>query len=637
MCGLSAFVSSRPDAGPLDAAFHDAFAAALATLHHRGPDDTQIAAGDGYAFGFKRLAIIDREHSVQPLRYADRWTVVFNGEIYNYRELRSDLIREHGAAFATDGDSEVLAAAFHYWGEAALPRLRGMFAFVAYDHRTGTLHAARDAFGIKPLYVLETADGLHLASERKALDPFAAPAGPALDTEAVAHYLTFQFVPDPISLHRHIRRLPPGHRMVWTPGGGVRLHRWFKPSLRPLRVQPEAAYQAIQDALTNSVRKHLHAEVPVGTFLSSGVDSSAIAALAAREKPDLHAFTAGFAAQGYSEIEIAQDTADQLGIRLTPTVVTDEDVLTHLPRIIQLLDDPIADPSLIPLYFLARTASRFVTVVLSGEGSDELFGGYTIYREPLSLGGVEKLPAGLKRGLRHLAEVMPEGVRGRSFLERGTTPIEQRYYGNARNFSPEEKARLLRFTAQPHTSITGPLYAETADVDDVASMQYVDLHTWLPGDILVKADRMSMAHSLELRVPFLDQQVYAAAAGLPTELKLPHGSQVTKHALREAMKGIVPESVRHARKLGFPTPARLWLRGGIGDWVDHLFATSQAGDMLDLEYARGLLAEHRRGEHDRSRKVWTVAMFCLWHAIAVEKSIVPATPAAPTLPVPARV
>ncbi|MDI6099959.1 asparagine synthase (glutamine-hydrolyzing) [Actinoplanes sp. NEAU-A12] len=634
MCGLSAFVSSRPDAGPLDADFSAAFAAALASMHHRGPDDTQIEQGDGYAFGFNRLAIIDREHSVQPLRYGGRWTVVFNGEIYNYKELRAELMREHHATFATEGDSEVLAAAFHYWGEAALPRLRGMFAFVAYDHSTGTLHAARDAFGIKPMYVLETADGLFLASERKALDPFAAPAGAALDTEALAHYLTFQFVPDPMSLHRHIRRLPPGHRLVWTPGGGVRMHRWFRPSLRPLRMQPEAAYQAIQDALTGSVRKHLHADVPVGTFLSSGVDSSAIAALAAREKPDLHAFTAGFAAQGYSEIEIAQDTADQLGIRLTPTVVTDEDVLTHLPRIIQLLDDPVADPSLIPLYFLARTASQFVTVVLSGEGSDELFGGYTIYREPLSLAGVDKLPPGVKRGLRHLADVLPEGVRGRSFLERGTTPIEQRYYGNARIFSPEEKGNLMRFTAQPHTAITAHLYAETADVDDVASMQYVDLHTWLPGDILAKADRMSMAHSLELRVPFLDQQVYAAAAGLPTDLKLPPGTTTTKHALRQAMKGIVPESVREARKLGFPTPTRLWLRGPIGDWVDNLFATSGAREYLDMEYARGLLAEHRAGGADRSRKVWTVAMFCLWHAINVERSIVVENPFPAPLPAP---
>ncbi|MEU8239685.1 asparagine synthase (glutamine-hydrolyzing) [Actinoplanes missouriensis] len=621
MCGLSAFVSSRPDAGPPDADTTAAFGAALATMRHRGPDDTRIEYGDGYAFGFNRLAIIDRELSAQPLRYADRWTVVFNGEIYNYRELRADLIRSHGATFETEGDAEVLAAAFHHWGEAALPRLRGMFAFVAYDHRTGTLHAARDAFGIKPLYLLETADGLHLASERKALDPFAAPAGGAIDTDALAHYLTFQFVPDPLTLHRHIRRLPPGHRIIWTPGGGVRQHRWFKPSLRPLHVQPEAAYQAIQDALTASVRRHLHADVGVGTFLSSGVDSSAIVALAAREKPDIHAFTAGFAAGGYSEIEVAADTAHQLGVRLTPTVVSDEDVLAALPRIVQLLDDPVADPSLIPLYFLAGTAARHVTVVLSGEGSDELFGGYRIYREPLSLAGVDRLPPGMKRGLRHLADVLPEGVRGRSFIERGTTPIEQRYYGNARIFTPEEKARLLRYTAQPHTDITAHLYAETADVDDVASMQYVDLHTWLPGDILVKADRMSMAHSLELRVPFLDQQVYAAAAGLPTELKLPAGSKSTKHAFREAMKGIVPESVRDRAKLGFPTPTRLWLKGPIGDWADWLMSSSQADHLIDLNYARGLLAEHRRGEADRSRKVWTVTMFCLWHAIAVERSI----------------
>ncbi|MET0423155.1 MAG: asparagine synthase C-terminal domain-containing protein, partial [Actinoplanes sp.] len=293
---------------------------------------------------------------------------------------------------------------------------------------------------------------------------------------------------------------------------------------------------------------------------------------------------------------------------------------------VQLLDDPIADPSLVPRYFLAQTASRHVTVALSGEGSDELFGGYTIYREPMSLAGIDRLPAGMKRGLHGLSHVIPEGVKGRSYLERGTTPIEERYYGNARIFSAAEKAELMRFTAEPHTSITAHLYAETADVDDVASMQYVDLHTWLPGDILTKADRMSMAHSLELRVPFLDQAVYAAAAGLSTELKLPQHSRTTKHALREAMRGIVPESVRERRKLGFPTPTRLWLKGSIGDWIGGLIADSGAGHLLDLNYALRLLAEHRAGEADHSRKVWTVAIFCLWHAITVEQTIRPSAP-----------
>jgi asparagine synthase (glutamine-hydrolysing) len=639
MCGLTVFVSSRPGAGAPDPDSASAFAEALETIHHRGPDDTQIEYGDGIALGFKRLAIIDRAESVQPAHYpidgpqAGRWTVVFNGEIYNYRELRADLIRRHGATFATQGDTEVLAAAFHYWGAAAVPRLRGMFAFVAYDHGTGTVHAARDPFGIKPLYVMETPDGLFLASERKALLPFSGDSGAALDTDALAHYLTLQYVPDPMTLHRHVRRLPPGHRLTWTPAGGQRLERYFRPQLRALNLQPEAAYHAIRDALRDSVRKHLHAEVPVGAFLSSGVDSSAIVALARETKPDLHAFTAGFAHEGYSEIEIAQDTAAQLGVRLTPTVVSEDDVLRELPRIVHLLDDPVADPSLVPLYFLAQTASRYVTVVLSGEGSDELFGGYTIYREPLSLATIGKLPPGMKRGLHHLSQVIPEGVRGRSFLERGTTPIEERYYGNARIFSPAEKADLMRFTADPHTAVTAPLYAETADVDDVTSMQYVDLHTWLPGDILTKADRMSMAHSLELRVPFLDQAVYAAAAGLSTELKLPSGSRTTKHALREAMRGIVPESVRSARKLGFPTPTRVWLKGQIGDWAGALFADSQAGYLLDLGYAQRLLAEHRAGNADHSRKVWTVAMFCLWHAITVERTITPSVPRRPALTV----
>ena len=629
MCGLSVFVSSRPNAGPPDPDSVAAFGRALDAMHHRGPDDTRIEYADGMMFGFKRLAVVDRAESAQPVHYPaggpqqGRWTVVFNGEIYNYRALRADLIREHRAEFATSGDSEVLAAAFHYWGTAALPRLRGMFAFVAYDHWTGTVHAARDPFGIKPLYFLETTDGLFLASERKALLPFSGDSAAALDTDALAHYLTFQYVPEPMTLHRQVRRLPPGHRMTWTPTGGLRLDRYFRPSLRPLHLQPEAAYQTIQDSLRDSVRKHLQADVPVGAFLSGGIDSSAVVALAREVKPDLHVFTAGFAHEGYSEIEVAQETAAQLGVRITPTVVTEDDVIRELPRIIHLLDDPSGDPSLIPLYFLAKTASRYVTVALSGEGSDELFGGYTIYREPMSLAGIGRLPGGMKRGLHNLSRVMPEGMRGRSFLQRGTTPIEERYYGNARIFSPAEKAELIRFTAEPHTAVTAHLYAETADVDDVASMQYVDLHTWLPGDILHKADRMSMAHSLELRVPFLDQAVYSAAAGLPTELKLPPHRRTTKHALREAMRGVVPESVRERRKLGFPTPTRIWLKGGIGDWIGALIADSGAGHLLDLNYALRLLADHRAGVADNSRKVWTVGMFCLWYAITVEKSINP--------------
>ncbi len=624
MCGLSVFVSSRPSAGLPDPASSAAFAAALAAIRHRGPDDTRIEYGEGLAFGFQRLAVIDLEESAQPVHYPPggpdegRWTLVFNGEIYNYRQLREELIREHGATFATHGDTEVLAAVLHHWGVAALPRLRGMFAFVAWDRRTGTLHAARDGFGIKPLYLLENPDGLFLASEKKALAPFAGHPAADVDPDALAHYLTLQYVPEPLTLHREIRRLEPGRRLTWQPGGDVRVERWFRPDLRPRPTTPADAHRAIRDALRDSVRAHLRADVPVGAFLSSGIDSSAVVALASEVDPGIHAFTAGFGEAGYSEIEVAQDTAEQLGVRLTPTVVTDADVLRELPRIVWHLDDPVADPSLIPLWFLAGTAAEHVTVVLSGEGSDELFGGYRIYREPGSLASLDGLPGSVKRGLRALSGVLPEGVRGRSFLQRGTTPIEERYYGNARIFSPDEKRRLLRCAAAPHTAVTEAVYAEAADLDDPTTMQYVDLATWLPGDILTKADRMSMAHSLELRVPFLDRAVYAAAASLPTALKLPRGSRDTKVVLRDAMRGIVPDSVVDRAKLGFPTPTRVWLRGEIGEWADDLLAGSRTGHLLDLGYVRGLLAAHRAGAADHSRKVWAVVMFCLWHAVTID-------------------
>lgn len=617
MCGLCVVVSPTLPVS--------AFCAALDTMRHRGPDETQVEWGPGRAFGFQRLAVVDVHGSRQPLHYPPdgpergRWTVVCNGELYNHRVLRERLVREHGATFATSGDVEVLAAAYHHWGAAALPSLQGMFAFVAWDDATGTLHAGRDAFGVKPLYYTAPTDGLAteqlaLASEKKALALF---SDGVFHTDAAAHYFTMQYVPEPLTLDRGIRRLAPGHRLTWRPGEEVQVSRWFTPRFTPSGVAPAVAFDAIRDALRDSVRAHLQADVPVGAFLSSGVDSTAVVALAREVDPNLHAFTAGFGEAGYSEVEVAEDSARQLGVRLTPTLVSDADVLRELPLIAWHLDDPVADPSLVPLWFLARTAAQHVTVVLSGEGADELFGGYRIYREPASLAPLDRLPDPLKRGLHALSEVIPEGVRGRSYLQRGTTPIRQRYYGNARTFGPAEKLRLLRFRAAPHTAVTAPLFDAAGDLDDPTTMQHVDLHTWLPGDILTKADRMSMAHSLELRVPFLDRAVWEVAASLPTALKLPHGSRTTKWALRRAMAGIVPDSIVDRPKLGFPTPTRRWLRGEIGEWADDLMARSGTKDLIDLGYARGLLAAHRADRRvDNSRKVWTVVMFCLWYEVA---------------------
>jgi asparagine synthase (glutamine-hydrolysing) len=629
MCGLLTFVSACGDA----AAHRDPIADALESAHHRGPDETGVTvAGADVVLGFKRLSIIDVEHSHQPIYYADgRYVMTFNGEIYNYLELREELTAEFGATFETDGDSETILAAYHHWGEAAVNRLRGMFAFVIWDTQEGRAFGARDFYGIKPLHYLVNDDGLYLASEKKALMPFSASArqGDAgIDGASLSHYLTLQYVPEPATLHRDITRVESGECFTYTPAGGIALRRYYTPDFRPTpQSSPEALFARIREALRESVALHLRSEVPVGAFLSSGIDSTAIVALAREYKPDIKTFTVGYEVDGYSEIEVAQESARWLDVTTIPTLISADDMMDALPRIVWQLDDPVADPALVPLYFVAKSAAEHVTVVLSGEGADEFFGGYTIYREPLSLSTINNLPDPVQRGLRRVAQVIPQGVKGKSFLERGTTPIEERYYGNARMFTEAEKRELLRRYDDRvrYTDITAPVYAEAtaAGLDDVTKMQYVDLYTWLRGDILVKADRMSMAHSLELRVPFLDRAVFEVAAKIPVELKLPPHSVETKYALRQALRQVVPPAIVNRKKLGFPTPTRVWLRGEMYDWAHDILDRSDAGDLLELDHVRRLLDAHKRGEADYSRKVWTVLVFCVWHAIFVARTLDP--------------
>jgi asparagine synthase (glutamine-hydrolysing) len=627
MCGLLAFFSSRADAG----AHLDALAGALEAMHHRGPDDTGAeVVGPDAVFAHKRLTLIDAALSHQPLPYAEgRYLLTFNGEIYNYKELREELAREFGAEFATEGDGEAIVAGYHHWGEAVLDRLRGMFAFVIWDRERGRAFGARDNFGIKPLHWLETADGIYLASEKKALLPFA-PAATAgdegVDPANLSHYLTLQYVPEPGTLHKGVNRIGSGECFTWSPAAGMSVRRWYRPVFRPTPVDdPQKLYDRIRETLRESVRMHMRADVPVGAFLSSGIDSTAVVALAREFHPNILTFTVGYDVPGYSEIDVAQESAKYLDVTTIPTKIGPQDMMDALPKIVWQLDDPVADPALVPLYFVAKKAAEHVTVVLSGEGADEFFGGYTIYREPLSLSSVQALPGGMQRGLRAVSKAIPQGVKGKSFLERGTTRIEERYYGNARMFTEDDKRALLRRydPSVRYTDVTAPLYAECADLDDVTKMQYVDLYTWLRGDILVKADRMSMAHSLELRVPFLDREVFDVAATIPVDLKLPPRSDATKYAMRQALQGVVPPPIVNRRKLGFPTPTRVWLRSEMYEWARDILATSGAGDLLDLGYATRLLEEHRREEADHSRKVWTVLVFCVWHAIFVARTLDP--------------
>ncbi|WP_426510989.1 asparagine synthase (glutamine-hydrolyzing) [Dactylosporangium sp. McL0621] len=637
MAGLLTFVSARGGA----AAQRDAIADALGLMRHRGPDDERIVGNDDVIFGAEDLQLTDKPDKTQPIEYpptgvtAGRYLIVLDGAVYNAAQLRAELEEERRAEFATGTDAEVVVAAYHHWGPSAVSRLRGMFAFVIWDGSARRAFGARDPFGIKPLFQLQTPQGVYLASEKKALLPFT--RDNVVDTVRLQHYLTMQYVPEPATMHPEVRRLGAGESFVYTPGGPLANRRYSQLTFRPGPVaDEEAVVRRIEEALRESVHAHMQADAEVGAFLSSGIDSTAIVALAAERDPGLRTYTVGYDAAGpgaqYSEIDVAEQSARALGVPLTATVVSATDFMRALPRIVWHLDDPVADPALVPLFFLAERAARDVTVVLGGDGADELFGGYPIYREPLSLAGVSHLPDSMQRGLRAVSRVIPQGVKGKSFLERGTTPIEERYYGNARIFTDDEKAALLRHYEPDvrHTDVTAPVFKEAGALDDVTTMQYIDLYTWLRGDILVKADRMTMAHSLQLRTPFLDRAVFEVAATLPSELKVPPRSQETKVALRRALAGVVPEPIVHRKKLGFPVPIRPWLRGEMYDWAHGLLDTSGAGDLLDLDVVRGLLKSHRKKEADHSRKLWTVLVFCVWHAVFVTGTMRPGFAGAPT-------
>jgi asparagine synthase (glutamine-hydrolysing) len=632
VCGLLALLTD-PSAD-LSAGLVEAVSGASHLMRHRGPDEPGTWHDDHIVLGFNRLSIIDIAHSHQPLRWGpaespDRYVLVFNGEIYNYLELREELASEHGATFHTDGDGEAIIAAYHYWGTDALTRLRGMFAFALWDTVEGELLCARDPFGIKPLFIATGSAGTAVGSEKKCLLDLAGELGidVGIDERAVQHYTVLQYVPEPETLHRGVRRLESGSYARVRPGGRPEVTRYFTPrfAAKPFVTGAEQSrYDEITAVLEDSVAKHMRADVTVGAFLSGGIDSTAIAALAMRHNPRLITFTTGFEREGFSEVDVAVASAEAIGARHVTKVVSQAEFVSALPEIVWYLDEPVADPALVPLFFIAREARKHVKVVLSGEGADELFGGYTIYREPLSLKPFNYLPPPLRRSMAKVSAPLPEGMRGKSLLHRGSQTLEERYYGNARSFSDAQlQAVLPGFRSDwTHTDVTAPVYAESLGWDPVARMQHIDLFTWLRGDILVKADKMTMANSLELRVPFLDPEVFAVASRLPLDQKITRAT--TKYALRRALQPVIPSHVLNRPKLGFPVPIRHWLRAGeLLDWAYAMVSSSGAGELVDLAAVRAMLDEHRSGASDHSRRLWTVLIFMLWHAIFVEGSVTP--------------
>ena len=590
-------------------------------IAHRGPDDQGFFTDPDLALGFRRLAVIDPSPAGrQPMQSADgRYVMVFDGEIYNYVELAQRLAAR-GVQLRGRSVAEVLLETYAWLGKDVVRQLRGMYAFAIWDKRDRELFCARDPFGIKPFFYALTTGGhrprsgpqLRFASERKAL----ADSGEvtAIDPDALRRYLSFQYVPAPATLVPPARSLPPGHVLIARPGGRVDVFRYWRPELRPARSPSSSSPEKILAAMRDSVAVHLRSDAPVGAFLSGGVDSATLCALAAEITPGLLTFTVGFEREGYNEIDDAMATATALGVKSIPYLISPEEFVAALPRIIWHLDDPMADAAAVPLWFAAREARKYVKVVLSGEGADELFGGYGVYYQPGMVRAGKALPSWGRATISRVASEMPAGAKGKGLLNRTSTPLRRRYIGNAYVYQTDQARLLVRRGNGSEFDVTDPVYRQAAEagLDDVATMQLVDVNTWLPGDILVKADRMAMAHGLELRTPFLDREVLAVAARLARVEKTAAGT--TKFALREAINDLLPQAAAERPKLGFPVPLGHWLSGDMYGFAE------QVGQWLNQSVAIDIVRRFRAGDPTVTwRQVWLLVVFSLWHQIYVER------------------
>ena len=581
-------------------------------ITHRGPDSDGFYLGDGVTMGFRRLSIIDLDAGHQPIYNEDKTLVItFNGEIYNYRQLREELIAA-GHTFATESDTEVLVHGYEQWGAAMLPKLRGMFGFAICDIRTGDLFIARDFFGIKPIYYCRTAEGdILYASEIKCLleHPHFVKE---FNEQALDHYLSYQYSLPDETFFKGVKCLPPAHYMT-VMNGEITITRYWEATFSPDDSMTEQqAVDAIDEVFTDSVAAHRVSDVPVGCFLSSGVDSAFVASYFGGQK----AFTVGFDnGEHYNESIFASHTAEAIGVEHFTHLITEEEYWDALPKVQYHLDQPLADPACVALWFVCKLAAEQVKVVLSGEGADELFGGYRIYHEPYSLAGYQKLPLWLRKTLAAAVKAVPVNFKGKSFIIRGAKSLPERFIGNAFMFDRKQKARLLKnVVATDPTKVNGELYEKNAKHDPVTQMQLVDIHRWLIGDILLKAARMSMAHSLEQRVPFLDKEVFAVASRIPVKHRIAGGT--TKYALRKAAARHLPEEATAKPKLGFPVPVRIWLKKQeYYDRVKAAFTSDTAKMFFRTEELVQYLDDHRDGKADNSRKVWTVYMFLTWYDV----------------------
>ena len=612
MCGITGFARAHHDAEEA----RRIVKAMADRIVYRGPDGEGYYVDDQVALGHRRLSIIDLEGGKQPMFNEDgSLAVIFNGEIYNFQSLRKELIAA-GHTFSTRSDTEVLLHGYEQWGDGLPARLRGMFTFVLWDTRTRTLFGARDIFGIKPFYYYNV-DGLFLfGSEIKSF--LAHPDfKKELNEQRLPEYLSIEYIPNEETMFQNVYKLPGAHMFTWHAGRldvrryyDIRYHIDEAPTL-------EEWEQRITDTFAESVAAHQIADVEVGCFLSSGVDSSFVVNEVAKGTPHVKSFSVGYTEEQYSELPYAQEFSKEIGVPNISNLV-DADQFFAANRVIQwYLDEPMPNPAEVPLYFLAQNARKYVKVVLSGEGADELFGGYPMYCQAVHFMDYEKkVPAPLRKAAGAIAAKLPE-FKGKHFLVRGAMQPWQRYMrANYVFASPEERDRYLKkdYRSKRPEEYFKPYFDKVAGLDEPTQLQWVDMHTWMLYDILLKADRMSMANSLELRVPFLDREMLELALSIPQRYR--SGKEQTKIALRGAALKQLPDSVAKRKKLGFPVPLNDWLRQDKYDaMVREKFTGPVAEQFFNTAELCRLLDDHVAGRAKNMTKIWSFYSFILWYEL----------------------
>lgn len=599
MCGIAGFIGKDKNKKKILKAMCDRIA-------HRGPDAEGFYVKGDVALGQRRLSIIDIEGGKQPMFSEDgKLVIVFNGEIYNYKDLKKEL-KEY--PFQTESDTEVLIYGYRKWGYDLPNHLRGMFSFALYDMEAKTLFCARDHFGIKPFYYYYNDGTFMFASEIKAfLDH--PKFEKKFNESLIAPYLSFSFTPTTETFFEGVKRLDAGNYLIYK-DGQINIERYFDLTFPIEEKDYDKTVEEIGKVMDDSTRHHMISDVEVGSFLSSGIDSSYLVSLARPDKT----YTVGYDIPRYNEIDYAKDLTDKLKINNTSKKITKEEYMKVLDKIMYHMDEPASDPAVVALYFVANLASKDVKVVLSGEGADEFFGGYNYYREEVDYSFYNKIPFFIRHGISKFCSLFPP-VRGINFLVRRGERLEDSYIGVNKVWNDKEIKKLLKepVTIQ-NKEITKPVFDKFKGQSNIVKMQAIDINFWLMKDILQKADRMTMANSLEGRVPFIDREVFKIASSLPLNYKVT--KENTKVALRDAAKKVIPNESYKKKKLGFPVPIRDWMReDDVYKEIKKAFNSKVCKKYFDKDILIKMLDEHKEGKKDNYRKVWNVYCFIKWYNV----------------------